>query len=101
MTYQDDPKLDRTNRRMDGDTTGYTGWIIGGIVAVAVILGIFLMFGREVNNNTAASNQGRPAATTVPSPASGTGTAGNTRAPAPNSGDAAAGRPTTGSGSPR
>ena len=31
MTYQNDPNINRRNHR---DDTSYTGWIIGGIVAL-------------------------------------------------------------------
>jgi hypothetical protein len=81
MTYQDDPNLNRSNRRGMADETSYTGWIIGGVLAIAVILGIFIMMGRDNTTNTAATPN-RPAATApattgtaVPAPGSGQGTA--------------------------
>ena len=71
MTYQDDPNLTRLpNRRVDQNETSYTPWIIGAVVAIAVILGIFAMTNRSDNTNTAASNPNKPAATTTaPAPA--------------------------------
>ncbi len=60
MTYQDDPNLNR-RKRMDREDTSYTSWIVGGLVALALIVGLFAMFGRD-NTNT-ASNTSRPAAT--------------------------------------
>jgi hypothetical protein len=78
------------------EDNSFMGWIVGGIVAVAVILGIFLMMGRS-NTNTAVNDRPAPNAT-VPAPVSGNGTSGTTGAPAPNSGRATSGSPTTGSG---
>jgi hypothetical protein len=82
MTYQDDPNLNRRDRRGTADDTSYTGWIIGGVLALAVILGIFVMMGRGNNTNTAANTPNRPAATApattgtaVPAPGTGQGTA--------------------------
>ena len=82
MTYQDDPNINRRDRRGTAGDTSYTGWIIGGVVAVAVILGIFMMMGRDNTTNTAADTPNRPAATApattgtaVPAPGSGQGTA--------------------------
>ena len=76
MTYQDDSNLNRRTSRPMTEDRSYTGWIIGGIVAVAVILGIFLMTGR--NNDTTATNN----RTTTSAPAT-TGTAVKPPAPAP------------------
>jgi hypothetical protein len=73
MTYQDNP-----NRRNRGDTS-YTGWIIGGLVALAVVIGLFMMFGRDTNTaSNAGTNTNRPAAT---APATTTGTATPATAP--------------------
>lgn len=83
------------NRNNPRSGASSTGWIVGGALALAVIIGIFMMFGRADQTNS-ASNASRPAATAVPAPASGTGTTGNT-AVAPDSGKATAGSPTTGS----
>jgi hypothetical protein len=65
MSYQDDPNINRRNR-MDRDETSYTGWIIGGILALALIVGIFAMFGRD-NANTASNNTPNRPTTSVPS----------------------------------
>src|SRR4051812_29523599 len=79
MTYQDDPNINR-NRRGTADDTSYTGWIIGGGLAVSVVLGIFMMMGRDNTTNTAATTN-RPSAT---APATtGTGTSTAVPAPAP------------------
>jgi hypothetical protein len=80
MTYQDDPNINR--RRSVRDETSYTGWIIGGLVALLVIAGIFMMSGRNAGDNTASNT---PAATTGSAPGSGSanGTAsGQKNAPA-------------------
>jgi hypothetical protein len=70
MTYENDP-----NRRRTRDDTSYTGWIIGGVIAVAVILGIFMLTNRTDNTNTASNT---PA--TAPST---TGSGATTPAPGP------------------
>jgi hypothetical protein len=83
MTYQDDPNLNR-RPAMDADAS-YTGWIIGGLVALVVIAGIFLMFGRNDDTNTASNTSpDRPTATapaTTPAPTPGTTGAGSTSPP--------------------
>ena len=82
MTYQNDPNLNRGDRRSTADDTSYTGWIIGGVLAIAVIIGVFMMMGRDNKTTTAADVPNRPAATApattgtaVPAPGSGQGTA--------------------------
>jgi hypothetical protein len=64
MTYENDPNRRRGMR----DETSYTGWIVGGAVALALILGIFFMTSGPNNYNT-ASNTTSPAATSRPAPA--------------------------------
>jgi hypothetical protein len=62
MTYQNDP-----NRRAGmREETSYTSWVVGGLVAIAVILGIFAMMNRGENTNTASdtpASSSRPATT--------------------------------------
>lgn len=53
MTYQDDPNGNL--RRDDSEETNYTGWIVGGAVALAVILGVFVM-ANGTNNPGMATN---------------------------------------------
>jgi hypothetical protein len=63
MTYNpNDPDPARRNLRMGDEETSYTGWVIGGIVALVVILGIFLMTGRPTNTASTSS----PATTSRP-----------------------------------
>jgi hypothetical protein len=95
VTYQNDPNSNPRNLNPRGGPASYTGWIIGGALALAVIVGIFVVLGRTSPTGT-AGNATRPAATAVPAPTSGTGTAGTARV-APDSGQATAGSPTTGS----
>ena len=72
MSYQDDPNINRRNR-IDREDTSYTGWIIGGIVALALVVGIFVMFGRD-NTSTASNNTpNRPTATAPITTGSGSG----------------------------
>jgi hypothetical protein len=66
MTYQDDPNPNMN--RTDDQDTNWMAWLIGGVVALAVILGIFLMAGPTGNDNTAANNP--RTTTTAPPPAS-------------------------------
>ena len=71
MTYQDDPNMPRrpmppdepSFRRVDREETSYTGWIIGGVAALALIMGMFFMFGRDDGTKSTASNTNRPAVT--------------------------------------
>jgi hypothetical protein len=87
MTYQDDPNGNlRRRSRVGDDGSSYTGWIIGGIVALAVIIGIFVTMSRNNNPNTAANsptqpqvNTAAPASTPAPS-TTGSGAAAPARA---------------------
>jgi hypothetical protein len=89
MTYQQDPNEPRrdTNTGMNRDMrrdAGYGSWVVGGLVAVAVIAGIFAFFGRDDSNTTASTTPERPAAgapATTPSPSPGTTGSGSTSPP--------------------
>jgi hypothetical protein len=59
MSYEND----QHNRRPASDNTSYTGWIIGGLVALAVVVGIFTMY--RHNDNYTASNANSPTTTTT------------------------------------
>jgi len=83
MTYQNDPNFNRRNDRMDRDKTSYTGWIIGGLVALALAVGLFSMFGRDNTKNNTASNR-TPAASTTNRPAAPSTTGSGPIAPAPD-----------------
>ena len=87
MSYQDDPNFNRRRNGL-GNDRNYTGWIVGGVIAIAVILGIFAMTGRSDRTNTTANNANRPAATApvttgsaVPAPSSGQGAGENRQNP--------------------
>ena len=71
MTYQNDPKINRPiNRRTGRDNNSYTGWIVGGVAVVALILGVFMLTGRINTSNTAANTDpNRPHATAPAAPA--------------------------------
>ena len=72
MTYENDPNRRRGMR----DDKSYTGWIIGGVIAVAVILGIFMLTNRTDNTNTASNPSATAPSTTgsgVTTPAPGPG----------------------------
>jgi hypothetical protein len=84
MTYQNDPNRPRfsTNasrpRYPMTDERSYTGWIVGAVVAVAVVLGIVALTARNKNETVAATNRPVPVTTgaAVPAPTSGMGTSG-------------------------
>ena len=77
MTYHEDPNINRRSSHPMTEDRSYTGWIVGGIVAVAVVLGIFAMTSGTDNTNT-ASNTNRPAATTpATTPATSPATTGS------------------------
>jgi hypothetical protein len=95
MTYNDpnyrnpiNPNPDRPSYPMTRQTN-YTAWIIGGIAAVVLALGILFMVNRNDTTSTAA-NTNPPAPTTtgsggtVPLPGSGQGTAGNAKQTVPS-----------------
>jgi hypothetical protein len=92
MTYED-PQVPRrpmapddpNNRVVDRDETSYTGWILGGFVALALILGGFFMFGRDDGTTSTASNPNRPVATQPASPPANppSTTGSGTTSPAP------------------
>jgi hypothetical protein len=79
MTYQNDPNINRRNHR---DDTSYTGWIIGGIVALALVIGLFAMFGRN-NTNTASNTAPNSPAATAPT-TTGSGAASSSIPSNPN-----------------
>jgi hypothetical protein len=63
--YQNDPNINRRNQAGYRDNTSYTGWIIGGLVALALVIGLFTMFGRDTTATNTATNTNRPATTTT------------------------------------
>jgi cytoskeletal protein RodZ len=65
MSYND-------NRNRVGDETSYTGWIIGGIVALAVIVAIFA-FSHNTGDTNSANNTPSTSSGTTPS-TTGSGT---------------------------
>jgi hypothetical protein len=73
MTYQSDPN---TNRRNDiRDDTSYTHWIIGGVVALAIVIAAAAFI-------STGNNPDQPqTTTTVPAPAPSPSTTGSDTAP--------------------
>ena len=71
--------------RDESREAGYGSWIVGGLVALAVIAGIFAFVGRDASNTSTASNTpDRPAASapaTTPSSSPGTTGSGSTSPP--------------------
>lgn len=86
MTYNANDPNNRNPRVRAVDDRSYAGWIIGGLVAVAVILG-FMFVLPVTNTNTASNNNGtntsnpvRPA--TPPASTTGSGATSPPAAPA-------------------
>jgi hypothetical protein len=71
MTYQNDPKLDRRQSYPMTEERSYAGWVVGGILALVVIAGLFFAFGRTDRNNTIANSPATTTGSAVP-PASST-----------------------------
>jgi hypothetical protein len=63
MSYQNDPNINRRRGYPMTEERSYTGWIVGAIVATAVVLSIFAMTHRT-GTNAAANNNNSPATTT-------------------------------------
>ena len=78
-TYQNDPNINRRNDPAYRDETSYTGWIIGAVVLLALIIGGFAYFNRDAGERSTATDTTRPAATTTAQATTGTGAT----APAP------------------
>jgi hypothetical protein len=83
VTYPNDPNMNRRDNIRD--ETSYTSWIIGGIVMLAVILGIFMLVGRDSDTNTASNANSPPTTSRPASSPSTTGSGTTTPAPAPAS----------------
>jgi hypothetical protein len=54
MTNLNDPNGDHFRARRQAEETSYTGWIVGGVIALAVVIGIFALSSRGTDQNTAA-----------------------------------------------
>jgi hypothetical protein len=71
MTYQDPNSrrpMPADQRRLERDETNSAGWILGGLVALALIVGVFFMFGRDDSTTSTATNTNRPAVTQPAAP---------------------------------
>ena len=55
MTYEPDPNGDRFSARRESEETSYAVWILGGAIALALIMGIFI-FGSSTDQTRTASN---------------------------------------------
>jgi hypothetical protein len=58
---QNDPNIGRRASHPMAKKDNYTGWIVGGAVAIAVILGLFAIYDRSGTRTVAVS---KPATTT-------------------------------------
>jgi hypothetical protein len=80
-----DPNFNRPVKRpIDRDETSYTPWVIGALVALAVIIGVFAMTNRTDKTSTAANNPTAPASTTTIPPSRPTTAPATTGAAAPS-----------------
>jgi hypothetical protein len=50
-------------RSFPTDETSYTGWIVGGILAFAVLMGLFFTFGSPIDQTTITANRPEPITT--------------------------------------
>ena len=94
MNYNDpvhrdplNPPADRPSYPMTRPTS-YTGWIVGGLLGLVLVIGIVFAFSRTEGKRTASdANRPAPATTgsgsTVPLLGSGHGTAGNVKQTVP------------------
>lgn len=85
MTYNANDPNNRNPRARADDDRSYAGWIIGGLVAVAIIVGF--MFVLPMTNSNTASNSNNRSTVTNPvrpatPPASTTGSGTTSPAPA-------------------
>ena len=62
------------NRNRNGmrDETSYTGWIIGGLLMLALVVGVFAFSHRSGDTNTANNTPGTSTASTPSTTGSGT-----------------------------
>jgi hypothetical protein len=88
-----DPNYNRRSQTSYRDDSSYTGWIIGAIVVLVIIVGGFMLFGRDAGTSSTADNTTRPATTAAPAPTAPAGPA--------TTGPATTGPATTGSGAAR
>ena len=80
MTYQNSNDPNRRALRAD---KSYTGWIVGGAVALAVMAGIFMMYSRNGVNTASTANPNAPAVTTTAPASPSTTGSGTPASPAP------------------
>ena len=76
MTYQDDPNGNLRRSETPNKGPSYTGWLVGGAVALAVILGILIMNSRTDNSGMATNNSptiSRPATEPTTTGSAGSG----------------------------
>ena len=63
MTYRDDPNNPNRNSYPITRETNFTGWIVGAVVALAVVISIFALSNRTDQTNTATNPPETPATT--------------------------------------
>ena len=56
MSYQDDPNNPERRSYPMTDDTSYINWIVGGVVALVVILAVFAFMGSSTDRNGTAAN---------------------------------------------
>ena len=79
MTFPDDPNLNRTNRQVAGGTT-YTGWIVGLLILIAII--VIFSWANTGRNNGTASNNTPAVSKSTPTPPATTGSGTTSPKPA-------------------
>jgi hypothetical protein len=85
MTYQDDPNGNLRRNEMGTEEPSYTGWMVGGAVALAIILGVFMMSNRTDNSGMAPNDSPQASRPATPPATSGSGSSqpGNSPASVP------------------
>jgi len=57
MPYPDDPRINRRQSYPMTEDRKYTGWIVGGILAFAVMCGLFFTFGSKTDHTHTAATE--------------------------------------------
>jgi hypothetical protein len=82
MSYQDDPNGNLRRSEKPTEESSYTGWLVGGAVAFAVILGIFMMSSRTDNSGMATNDSPATSRPATPPTTTGSGSSQPSNSPA-------------------
>jgi hypothetical protein len=65
MSEYERNQMNRTGRRNRGDGSS-VGWIVGSLIALALLIGAFYAFSGNMNSQTASNQNNAPAAQSTP-----------------------------------